>query len=87
MRAAAAVFVGGCMFGILLFEAASALEANRGEFAYVSELAAEGFEPFGTSGVGKTVFGMKKGSEIFLCFLADTLASAAERQTVLQAFM
>lgn len=87
MRAAASIIVGVCMPGVLLFQTAAALEANRGEFAYVSELAAEGFEPFGTSGVGKTVFGMKKGGEIFLCFLADTLDFAAERQATLQAFM
>ena len=87
MRAAVPIIVGVCMPGVLPFQAAAALEANRGDFAYVSELAAEEFEPFGTSGVGRTVFGMKKGGETFPCFLADTLDFAAERQTTLQAFM
>ena len=54
------------MSGVLLFQTATAVEANRGEFAYVTELAAKGFEPFGTSGVGKTVFGMKKRRDFSL---------------------
>ena len=64
----------------LVVPCASALEVGRSHFAFASDLANEGFEPFATSSTGKAMFGMKKGHDMFLCFSADSEDRAAERR-------
>ncbi|EIE51902.1 hypothetical protein AL036_07655 [Salipiger aestuarii] len=60
-------------------------EAGSADYAYVSALAAEGFEPFAVSQVGNASFGMRKGAEMYLCFIIDTNENQTRRQTVLLA--
>jgi hypothetical protein len=62
-----------------------ALEVETGEFAYASELAAEGYTPFATSGALNSVFGMEKDGTLYLCFSMDSGSSQAERQRTLLA--
>ena len=66
---------------------AAALETARGDFAFVSELAATGYEPFAASSAGNSLFGMKKGRDMFLCFSADSGTFQAERKDVLLAYI
>ncbi|MDJ1008997.1 MAG: hypothetical protein QNJ13_14360 [Paracoccaceae bacterium] len=65
--------------------AAPAAEIGTGAFFYVTELVDEGFTPFATSGAGNAVFGMTDGTDLYLCFIADTGTAQAERQRVLMA--
>lgn len=62
-----------------------AYEPGQSEYAFFSDLAARGFEPFGTGGSGNTLYGMTDGSDIYLCFLFDTPEDQAARQTALLA--
>ena len=59
---------------------ASASEVGRSHFQFASDLALDGFEPFASSSTGKAIFGMKKGSTLYLCFMADTPEFALERR-------
>jgi len=65
----------------------SAFEVGQSHFAFVSDLAAEGYEPFASSSTGKALFGMKKGNTMFLCFSADAQTLQAERRETLLAHM
>ena len=65
----------------------SAVEVDRSEFAFVSELAADGFEPFPASRTANVLFGMKKGGDMYLCFIADTKPRQMERQETLLAYL
>ncbi|WP_114966781.1 hypothetical protein [Alkalilacustris brevis] len=77
-RIAIASLVAACLpFG------AQALEPEISEFRHLGELAADGFEPFATSGVGYALFGMRKEAEMYLCFIADTEEALERRQAVL----
>ncbi len=58
-------------------------EPGRADFTYLSDLAAEGFEPFAASAAGNASFGMKRDAEMYLCFIADDPAVSAERQAIL----
>ena len=81
MRPVLSNVVAANALGVLLaFTPVAAMEAGRGDFAFVSELAADGFEPFAASGVAKSLFGMKKGDDMFLCFLADSKTLQVQRQ-------
>ena len=71
----------------LLALPASAMETWRGDFAFVSELVAKGFEPFPSSTVTKALFAPKKGTDMYPCFLADSRTLQAERQKTLLAFI
>ena len=85
MRTVLANAVASSVLAALAVLPASAFEVGRADFAYVSELAAKGFEPFAASGVGKAIFGMKKGGDMHLCFLADSKTLQAERREKLLA--
>ena len=87
MNAVLRRLVAASALGALLAFPAGAEEVGRGEFASVSELAAEGFEPFPASGVARALFGMKKGSDMYLCFIADTKPLQNERQETLLAWL
>lgn len=63
---------------------AFALDIAENDWAYSSELSAQGFAPFATSSVN-SVYGMQRGTEIFLCFVMDTSAAQAKRQSALLA--
>ena len=63
----------------------AALEVDESEFVFVSDLAARGFDPFATSAVGNASFGMTDGSDLYMCFLADSSELQAKRQAVLLA--
>ena len=65
--------------------AAMALEPGQSEYVFSSDLSAQGFTPFGTGGVGNTLYGMTNGSDIYICFLFDTPEDQATRQTALLA--
>lgn len=62
---------------------AAAIEVGESRYAFVSELAAEGFAPFATSPAGNASFGMMKDTEMYLCFIADNIETQNQRQTVL----
>ena len=79
--------VAASALGALLAAPAAAVELGRGDFASVSELAAEGFEPFPASGAARALFGMKKGSDMYLCFIADTKPLQKKRQETLLAWL
>ena len=78
--------VAGALGAVLAFPV-SALEVGRSDFAFVSELAAEGYEPFPASSVSRALFGMRKGDDMFLCFIADTKPRQTERQETLLAYL
>lgn len=63
----------------------AALEASASDFRYSSDLLNEGFMPFATSGSGNAIYGMHKGTEMYLCFIMDRGQDQAERQRVLLA--
>ena len=65
----------------------SALEVERSHFEFASDLANRGFEPFATSSTGKAMFGMKRDTDMFLCFSADFERHAAERREKLRAHL
>ncbi|MFP7570795.1 hypothetical protein [Marivita sp. S2033] len=77
----------GVISGLLAFVApvAMAVEVDRSEYQFVSDLSAAGYAPFGTGGSGNTLFGMTDGSEIYLCFLLDTPNDQSQRQSALLA--
>ena len=87
MKSALANVVATGALGALLAYPAFALEVERADFAFVSELAAEGFEPFPASSTAKSLFGMKKDSDMYLCFIADTKPRQKERQETLLAYL
>ncbi|MFP7673320.1 hypothetical protein ACG74X_08190 [Marivita sp. S0852] len=62
---------------------AMAVEVGMSEYKFASELAADGFEAFGTGGSGNTVFGMTNRSDIYLCFLLDSPTDQSTRQAAL----
>ncbi|MGY9049356.1 MAG: hypothetical protein ACKVKF_20510 [Rhodobacterales bacterium] len=70
---------------LLLAGQAVAKDIGVSDFAYASELSEEGYEPFATSGAGNALFGMKRDTDLYLCFLADEPAASAQRQGVLVA--
>ena len=87
MKAAFGKVVTLGVLSTLIAFSASALEVGQSHFAFVSELAAEGYEPFASSSTGKALFGMKKGNTMFLCFSADAQTLQAERRETLLAHM
>lgn len=74
----------GCILA-LCAAPALASEAGKSDFVYVSDLAAQGFEPFATSSTGGATFGMQKGTDLYLCFIADNMTDSAIRQQALVA--
>ena len=74
-----------CLAALGVPVAGSAVEGGRSDYVFSSDLAAQGFEPFAASGSGNASYGMKKGAEMYLCFIADTMTDAAERQEALVA--
>ena len=87
MNAVLPRLVAASTLSALLAFPAAAVEVGRGEFATVSELTAEGFEPFPASGAARALFGMKKGNDMYLCFIADTKPLQKERQETLLAWL
>ena len=65
--------------------AVHAIEVGQGDYRFSAELAAEGFMPFATSGSGSAIYGMRRETEHYLCFIADQGDDQAERQRVLLA--
>lgn len=65
--------------------AAVAFEVERSDFVFSSDLANDGFTPFATSGSGSAIYGMRRDTDLYLCFLADQGDDQAERQRVLLA--
>ena len=85
-----AVFAKAAALGVLsalIVFPVSAVEVGQSHFAFVSDLAAEGYEPFASSSTGKASFGMKKGNVMYLCFSADAQTLQAERRETLLAYM
>lgn len=64
---------------------APAVELGSSDFVFLTELSERGFEPFATSSAGNASFGMTDGTQMYLCFIADTIDSQNQRQTVLLA--
>ena len=87
MNAVLRRLVAASTLGALLALPAGAMETGRSDLVFASELSTEGFEPFDVNPIGKTLFGMKKGSEAYLCFLADSASLQAERQESLLAYI
>ncbi|WP_298857324.1 hypothetical protein [uncultured Sulfitobacter sp.] len=65
--------------------AASEFEVGESEFRFSSDLALEGFTPFATSASGSAIYGMRRDTDQYLCFIADQGDDQAERQRVLLA--
>lgn len=80
-------FAAASVLSALFVLPTSAMEMRRSDFAFVSELVAKGFEPFPASSVANSIFGMKKGSDMYLCFIADTKPRQKERQETLLAYL
>ncbi|WP_068312178.1 hypothetical protein [Polycladidibacter hongkongensis] len=62
---------------------ASALEVGTSSFKFLSDLAIAGYEPFAVNATAKASFGMKRGENMYLCFIADTDRNANIRKNVL----
>lgn len=62
---------------------AQAVEVGMSDYRFVSELAADGFTPFGSGGAARDLFGMTDGSDIYLCFLLDSPEDQSARQSAL----
>ena len=74
------------LFAALMFAGqVAAAGPDRSDFVYSSELAADGYLPFATSGAGNAIYGMTRDTDLYLCFIADDLAASAARQEVLMA--
>lgn len=69
--------------GVALATPAAAFQIGSSEFVYSSDLMAQGYEVFSTSGVGNAIFGMKKDTDLYICFIADRGENQAMRQTIL----
>ncbi len=63
---------------------ANAMDVGRSDYVFSSDLALQGFEPFAAT-TGNAVYGMKKGADMYLCFIADNGDFANERQAKLLA--
>ena len=63
--------------------AAQGLDVGTSDFIYVSDLVARGFEPFGAGGANQALFGMTDGTDLYLCFAADTEELTTQRRDVL----
>jgi hypothetical protein len=66
-----------------LAAAQEGMTVGESDFVHLSDLALDGFEPFGTSGATGDLFGMRKGSDMYLCYGADRAELQAKRQSVL----
>ena len=64
---------------------ASEFEVGESDFRFSSDLALEGFTPFATSASGNVIYGMRRETDQYLCFIADQGDDQAERQRVLLA--
>lgn len=62
---------------------ASALDVGESDFVWVSDLAIAGFQPFAVSSSAKASFGMKRDTDMYLCFLADNQENQEARRDVL----
>jgi len=67
--------------------AAQAHTVGESDFIWVSDLAHDGFKPFAVSSTSKASFGMMKGTDMYLCFLADHQEHQEVRRDVLIAGM
>ncbi len=67
--------------------AAHALEVGESDFIWVSDLAHDGFEPFAVSSSSKVSFGMMKGTDMYLCSIADNKEHQEIRRNVVIANM
>ena len=63
--------------------AEAGFEVGRSDFAFSSELLEAGFKPFATSGVGSSIYGLGKGTQMYLCFIADQPKHQTERKNVI----
>ena len=83
MTLALAIMVLQITQGLAFAQGTNAQDITESEFRFVSDLASDGFEPFAASSTGKASFGMKRGNQIYLCFLADTPILSRNRSQVL----
>jgi hypothetical protein len=65
--------------------AAFALDVGSSGFRWSSDLMNEGFRPIASSGVVNDIYGMSRGTDIYLCFVADTAEHQTFRQGILRA--
>ncbi len=56
---------------------------ERSNAKTLKELFNQGYTTIPTSGAAKEIFGMQRGKEVYLCFLADTEELQKERQKIL----
>ena len=73
---------------VICFAASAAqaqLQVGQSDFIYSSELMSQGFEPFSTSGVGQSLYGLRRGNALYLCFLADQPDFQETRQQTIMA--
>lgn len=67
---------------------AAAISPGQSDFVFSSDLMAGGAVPFAVSSTGNALYGLRRGSDLFLCFLADTSdAQASRQQALLDAIM
>ena len=69
--------------GLLAALPASAIEVGESDYVFSSDLVERGFEPFAVTGVANATYGLTDGSDLYLCFIADTPDAQAERQAAL----
>lgn len=58
-------------------------QVETSNFAYASELAINGFQPFPVSSVANASFGMMNEADMYICFIADTPEKQKKRQKVI----
>lgn len=85
MKTAFAKAAASSVLSALIAFSASAFEVGQSHFVFVSDLAAEGYEPFASTSTSKALFGMKKGNAMYLCFSADAQTLQAQRRETLLA--
>lgn len=73
-----------CALAMVAGTPLAALDVEQSEFKYSSELLADGYAPIAAS-AANAVYGLYKGNEIYLCFVADNINNQNIRQTRLLA--
>lgn len=78
------IFTLACAAMAVIATPAASQKIEKAPFYFASELAAKGFEPFALGDVAKTLFGMRQGAEIYMCFYADNERLRKERADVIE---
>lgn len=62
-----------------------AVEVGVNDFIYSADLMRDGATPFPVTGAANAIYGLQKGTDLYLCFVADDAERQQVRQTILLA--